>query len=362
MNEDIRFILEEALLAPSGDNTQPWQWIVRDSTLELWSRFPNDRLHDLYSSSSNRGSSAYLALGTAIENACIAATVKKFLTDVTYFPDSSKPTLVATIKLIRDQSVTKDELVDSLSVRMTNRHPYRRTPLTDYERSRLFEACTQSEFGELQILTDRSSIGALATIASLQDELMFSAKDLHDYIFSNINWTKRQDKNRRIGFYYPTLAAPPFSWVMMQLLSQWWFARLGTFFGLHKMISFEQRFVYRQAGAYGVTIALGNTPTDWIKVGRLTERVWLMATKLGLSVHPLNGVVLLVLGIDTDTAKNAFTSSQRERLKAAHAQMSKLFNADDKIIAFLFRIGHAAIPTARTSRLPFNDVVNEARS
>src|SRR3989339_590851 len=102
MNDDIRFILENALLAPSGDNNQPWHWTVRRNMLELWSRFSDEPMNSLYSSSSSSSSSAYLALGTAIENACIAATARGYRVTVSYFPNSPEPTLVALLILAKE--------------------------------------------------------------------------------------------------------------------------------------------------------------------------------------------------------------------------------------------------------------------
>ena len=363
MNDDIRFILENALLAPSGDNNQPWHWVVRGNTLELWSRFSDEPLNSLYSNSSKNTSSAYLALGTAIENASIAGTARGYRTAISYFPDSSRPMLSAVLTLSKDARVQPDPLANVLSRRVTNRKPYSHKPLQPHERAKLLEAGRDEELGETKFIDDRTSINKLATLASLHDELMFGTKPLHDYIFSHINWTKSEDRRRRVGFYFPTLAAPPFTWGAMQLLRHWWIMRLGIALGLHRLIALEQRFVYRRAGAYGIVLARGDSPTDWMRVGRLVERIWLAATNAGLSLQPLTGVIFLTIGSGTEEGKRTFTLDERNRLKEARENIARIFGAQGKTLAFMFRIGRAKPPSAHTSRRPFEqmvDIVNQS--
>jgi len=192
---------------------------------------------------------------------------------------------------------------------------------------------------------------------------MFGTKPLHDYIFSHINWTKSEDRRRRVGFYFPTLAAPPFTWGAMQLLRHWWIMRLGIALGLHRLIALEQRFVYRRAGAYGIVLARGDSPTDWMRVGRLVERIWLAATNAGLSLQPLTGVIFLTIGSGTEEGKRTFTLDERNRLKEARENIARIFGVEDRTLAFMFRIGRAKPPSAHTSRRPFEqmvDIVNQS--
>jgi len=358
MNDDSRFILEQALRAPSGDNTQPCHWVVRGNILELWNKSSNDPLHALYGSSPENSQALYVSFGMAIENVSVAATTRGYRTAVSYFPDQGRPTLIAVLTLEHDATIAPDPLANALKKRMTNRKMYRASPLTSDERAKLLAAGTDRESGETKLLDDRQSVKELARIASLHDELIFSIKGLHEYVFNHINWTKREDDRRRIGFYFPTLAAPPFTWGFMQLMRHWWIMRIGITFGLHKFISLEQRFVYRHSGAYGIVTAHGTAPTDWVRVGRLTERLWLAATNEGLSFHPLNGVLLLTLGIDTDEGQQMFSSEQQRRLKDASGAIARIFDVHGATIAFMFRIGHGKLPSARTSRLPFEKMVD----
>ncbi|KKQ47115.1 MAG: hypothetical protein US66_C0019G0001, partial [Candidatus Moranbacteria bacterium GW2011_GWD2_37_9] len=124
-----------------------------------------------------------LALGTAIENACIAATARGYRVTVSYFPNSPEPTLVALLILAKEVAVKCDPLSHALPERATNRKPYSRKPLQPGDFAMLLDSGKDDELGEIKLLDDRPSIDALAATASLHDELMFSVKGLHDYIF-----------------------------------------------------------------------------------------------------------------------------------------------------------------------------------
>ena len=358
--EDVRFILENALRAPSGDNTQPWRWVVRGNVFELWNESSDEPLHTLYSSSQDNSQASHLSFGAAIENAVIAATVRNYRTDVFYFPNPVQSLLVARLVFVIDSAITADSLGQTLSKRVTNRKTYRRKPLQPEERARLIGSSPHEGSEGIRLIDDRASVNELAAIASLHDELIFSTKGLHHYVFAHINWTKREDARRRIGFYFPTLAAPPCTWGFMQIIRHWWVMRIGIALGLHRVIALEQQFVYRQSGAYGIVLTKGDTPTDWIEAGRQVERLWLTATSMGLSVHPLNGTLLLALSLNTEAGQHFFSLQQQDRLREGRRKIASLFSVEDKKIAFMFRIGHGKPPAARTSRLPLEKVVTFA--
>lgn len=351
-DDDIRFILENALYAPSGDNTQPWHWVVRGDTLELLNESDQNEVLSLYS-----GQSVDFTLGTAIENVVIAASARGYRAGISYFPDPAHPRFVARISLLKDAQLSPDILSSVLFTRVTNRNPYHREPLTSGERATLLAANVDEAFGTIKFIEDRKSVDTIAKIASLHDELLFSIKDLHKHMFALINWTKREDARRRIGFYFPTLAAPPFTWGGMQLLRHWWIMRLGIVFSLHRLIALEQRQVYRHTGAYGVVLTRGDTPSHWMNAGRLLERLWLTANAAGLDLHPMNGVLFFALNTETEEGLREFSPEQRQRLKDGREEIAHIFGVESKTIAFMFRIGHGKPPSARTSRLPFEKMV-----
>ncbi|ERT58971.1 hypothetical protein HMPREF1254_0157 [Prevotella sp. BV3P1] len=77
-NTDYLFMIEHAVKAPSGHNTQPWLFKICKSVIDIYPDFtkslpavdPNNR-------------ELFVSLGCAAENLCIAASHKGYKTNVT---------------------------------------------------------------------------------------------------------------------------------------------------------------------------------------------------------------------------------------------------------------------------------------
>ena len=348
LTDDLRFILENALSAPSGDNLQEMRWTVRGNTLELIRQSEEDIMDAI---SGSRAS--WISIGAIVENAVIAASVRGYRVAVAYTSDAARPACVASLALASDASIVPDPLAGALATRVTNRKPYRRAPLRAEERDALLGA------GAAALLADRQSIVTLARAVAVYDRFLFSTRDLHDKFFMLINWTKRADARRRRGLYFPTLEAPPLSRPALWLLGQWGVMRVGILLGLHRGIAFMQGHIYRRAAAYGAVLVSGDTSADWADAGRRVERVWLTATAAGLSLQPLTGTLFLAFGIDGELCRRMFSPAERERVRAARGVITHAFGAPEgSAVAFLFRVGRAAPPSARTSRVALADCVD----
>ncbi len=104
MNDDIKFILEHAIAAPSIKNCQPWRWVVVDEhTLQLWRVMERDH-KDI--ELGNR-EAHHVSLGAALQNAHIAASARHYRTSVSYFPDPARELLIASITLTKDPEEPK---------------------------------------------------------------------------------------------------------------------------------------------------------------------------------------------------------------------------------------------------------------
>ena len=66
--DQLRFLLRYAILAPSSHNTQPWLFDVRDSEFELWVDMSRALPH-----SDPTGREMYLSLGCCLGNFLLAA-------------------------------------------------------------------------------------------------------------------------------------------------------------------------------------------------------------------------------------------------------------------------------------------------
>ncbi len=351
--DDIQYILTAALQAPSGDNNQPWQWVVRDlATLELYYEPGPQTTDSVFTSASD-----YVSLGAACESACIAARARGYETRLEPFPREKGERCVAVLRLTKHSQESIDPLLRCLLTRATNRNPFKRTSLTTAQRAALRSSLDQTPTVTLRLCDDRALMRKIAKAVSVYDELIFGNYAVHQGFFSTINWTKQQDRLRRKGFYYPTLAAPPHVELAFRLLRYWSLQRLLNVFGMQKGIAARNRRVYMSSGAFGALLMLGSTPHDYFEAGRAVERFWLTAQLNGLNLQPMTGILYLGASLQAPDKARLFTPAERARILEANRSLADAFATDSATLPFVFRIGTGPGPRFRTSRRPPDEVV-----
>lgn len=88
------------------------------------------------------------------------------------------------------------------------------------------------------------------------------------------------------------------------------------------------------------------------------QRVWLEATRMGLSVQPLTGILFLVQRI-LKGATEELSRLHIQIITDAYKKITDTFGLEkEETVVFLFRVGRSEPPSARTVRFPLEDVVN----
>lgn len=351
----IERILEAGNAAPSGENCQPWRFVVRGETIEV--HLLPDRDRSAYSWGHR---ASFLACGAAIENMNIAASAAGFRADVTYFPNGHESWHVANLSLKKDDVVTADPLSLCIEKRVTNRKPYdAKSLLTNDEREQLLAAAKQT--GSHFFLTEkREEINRLGRIGSTNEEVMLGNHAIHNFFFDHVNWTKVEDEKKKIGFYIKTLELPPPAEIMFKVFRHWQFMRILGAIGFRKVVAKQNGATNASASAIGALMISNIEPIDFVKVGRAIERVWLTATSLGLSFQPLTGVFFFKLKI-FGGEEHIFSPHERSVITNAYQEASSICGAEGKHIAFMFRVGRGDAPSAHAVRFPLAEVVEVIR-
>lgn len=331
-------------MAPSGENCQPWRFVLRDDTcIELWNRPERDQSPYNWE---QRGS--FMANGAALENMTIAAHAEGFQTNIDILPGPQGH--IATISLSPGQM--KDALVDFIDKRTTNRKPYQKTPLTEQFKNSLLQASHVVGGVNLSLVEDQQDILKLGRIGSKNEEVMLTNHYMHDFFFEHINWTKAEDDEKKIGFYIDTLELPPPARFMFKILRHWNTCRLLVSLGIHRIVGQENGRTNASAGAIGIITANDTSSYSYVQAGRAFERIWLTATSLGLSVQPLMGMLFLMRKIEAgDDAM--FSPEQISQIKSAYTNIFRTINIKGPVLG-MFRIGVSEPPTARASRFPLS--------
>jgi len=343
--EVIQNLLEESVQAPSGENAQPWRFGVRENQIHVWN-IP-ERDHSPYNF---RQRASYVANGAMIENLSIISGAKGYDANVALFPDKSDPHLVAIVTLTPTKP--KDEsLYPYIAGRVTNRKPYNEVPLAEHEKQALLGTANHAKGIEIFLTEKREDIVHLANVGSMNERVVFENKFLHDFLFSHINWTKEENEAKKIGFDIKTLELPPPARMGFNIFKHWSAVKVFNKIGLSKMIRKQNGAQYAAAAAVAVITFSGTEDMDFVEAGRVIERFWLTATKLGLALQPMAGIIYFMQRILAGTPE-PFSEHGVGLITEAYETICRIFNVREKTIPMMFRIGHADPPSARSLKLP----------
>lgn len=350
LSPELRRILEAGNAAPSGENCQPWHFIVRENAIEV--HLLPERDQSAYGWG-QRGS--YFANGAAIENIVIAASVEHYRTEVQYLPNPQDEWHTATITLTKDSSVIPDSLAEHIHTRISNRKPYQKTPLTAQERSALVGAINEPT--NFVLKEDPIELEHLGRVGSTNEEIMLANRALHNFFFSHVTWTKEEDEKNKIGFYIKTLELPPPAQAMFKVFKHWSIMRVLSALGFSRVIAKQNGVTNASASAIGALMIDDTSPQSFLRAGRMVERVWLTATSLGLSFQPLTGVLFFKLKIEAGDADHTFSAREEDTIMSAYAKAVEILGAGQKHISFMFRVGHGDAPSAHAIRFPLEEAV-----
>lgn len=347
MEETIKKIIEAGIHAPSGENCQPWKFVVKNDEIQLWNLPERDQ--SLYSWGQR---ASFIAHGALIENMIIAASTLGYTLRINLFPDSTNMNFVATIT--PEEAETKpDPLFPYIKKRSTNRKPYKTTSLTNEQRSSLFHLLQESDRAEIKFTENPQKIAELAKAVSANETILFENRLMHKFFYDHITWTKKEDQEKKLGFYIKTFEIPPPAELMFKLAKSWSLLKKLNKIGLSKMIAKQNAKTYSSCSAIGVILTKNKTPEDFIYAGRILQRTWLKATKMGLSIQPMTGVLFLAHRIFANEATE-LSLEHTELVKETYKKISEIFSTQEKPIVMLFRMGEGEIPSAHALRLPPN--------
>ena len=308
--EQLKFLLRYAILAPSNRNTQPWQFSVgRDqvtihSDLSRWQQVADSHQRELY-----------ISLGCALENLLVALEHFGFGHVVTRAPGADDESIAAQVAILDRPSPALHRgrgLFAAIVQRHTHHGQYHKRAVGASALKKLMECKVEHDL-ELLLTPDRA-------IKRAVDRLMLAGDAL---AFANPRYRKELAECIGEGsFGGPWLLA---------LAQEFAVAHLGV----KKMVARGDHAALMSSPVFGLISARAATVDTRIKAGQLLERVYLAATGLGLVLQPISQL----LEVD------------RVRMKFA-----KLFRAGG-VPLMPFRLGYADTPGRRTPRRPLEEVL-----
>jgi nitroreductase len=343
--ETIAKIIEYAVYAPSGDNSQPWRFEIEESAGKI-NIFNIPGKDNPILNIRQRGS--YIAHGALVENMLIAASQMGFSADLKFFPQGLSD-LIATVRLA--PSKPKNEpLFIFIKERTTNRKPYKNMLLSEAEKEVLIAAGAAAGC-ELKLIEDKKMMKIVADAMSATERVALETKELHELFFKNIIWDSARNEAGDSGLYIKTLELPEPIQLIFKIIKFWPVMKFFNTFGFNKLAAGGNSKIYASAAAHGAII-IGNKDENFAQAGRAFQRIWLEATRLGLAFQPVVGTIFLAQRVETKNS-HPFSQKNSEFIRQAAQKMELVFGINSgEIAAMIFRIGRADQPGARSKRRP----------
>ena len=342
--QDFEKIIGYGIYAPSGDNSQPWRFEAHESTGEI-------HLYNIPGKDNpvlnvgQRGS--YIAHGALIENMLIAASHLGFKADLQIFPKGLAD-LTAIIKF-SEAEPKNDQLFPYIQERTTNRRPYKNIPLTEAEKEVLTAACLSFSDCELKLIEGQENLKMTSKAMSVAEKVFLETKELHKLLFHSVFFDPERNKKGESGLYIKTLELPLPAQLIFKIINQWPIMKFFNLFGFSRLISKINASIYAASASHGAIIA-EDRDENFINAGRAFQRVWLEASRLGLALQPVTGVIFLAQRLEK-MPDSLLSEENTELVRQAAQKIAFIFGLrGNQVAAMTFRIGRADSPSARSKR------------
>ncbi len=282
-NKTIKLLVEAAITAPSGGNTQPWEWIFHQNTLYLFHR--TELSHSLLDSQKY---GSYIAFGCAITNLNIAAKQYGYTAKHIYFPDKDSR-LISCITFTKNSKPEKEILYNSIFKRVTNREvsPQKISELDKKNIIQLGKIKT-AEGLILHTVTDEATkrmIGEFAGHGTVNRFL--SDRGHYDLFEKEIRWTKKEYERTKTGIDLDSLGVGKAEETIFR------FAAQQTV--MHSMRKFDGGSIFFNSDVkaalnsvfIGIIASNKHDNTTWIEAGKLLQETWLWLTNQGYAIQPI---------------------------------------------------------------------------
>ncbi|QDV34768.1 nitroreductase family protein [Tautonia plasticadhaerens] len=343
MNPPIEAILGAAGAAPSGDNTQPWRFLVdeREGTIGL--RVDEER----DPSPMNAGQRmARIAVGAALENLLRAAEALGWGAQV---EDAPPPTL-ALVRL-RDRGGEAGPIERALADRVTNRRPYDGRPVSEEDLALLERRARGLDGVRTHWIVGQDRLPAWADLIGRADATMFGHPDMRLAFLRKVHLDAGDGEGAPEGLAPSSLELTHGDRLALRVMrrSPDWLLRLG---GAGRVFRAKARQLVLGASGLLLVVAPDDDEATDLLVGRTMQRAWLALDELGISAQPMMSLLVLDNVLRLGEAKlieslgRGHVSGLLEEAQALAPEIG------EGRPAFLMRFGYAPAPSGRSGRLP----------
>lgn len=333
---EFREIVRAGILAPSADNRHRLKFELFDEGIRLWCT------SDFLSAGLQQRVLALISFGAVAENIKIRATRYGFDCLTTWFPDPSRPDLLAEI-CPGKAGRPLDELDPVIESRHTNRRFYQRSSMAEADRQRINAEVAKVPDVNLLWLDDVGLRKKALRLIRIAETERFRSRELHHELFSAIRFEAGWRTPTPEGLAPGALEIEKPLQRLFGLLRHWPVMRALQFIGAHKLIGVRASTIPCLTAPHLCALVTSLNLTEGsISTGAALERLWLGANQIGLAFQPFAASALYALKLNTEVQ-----TALNQQLRAGWQEI-----AGDNAVMMIARLGHAKEPSLRSSRHP----------
>jgi nitroreductase len=346
-------MLEAAILAPTAENVQHWRFTIGEDRFFIG-------LDENRGSASDVGGMLVLTgMGTAIENAVIAARHEGFEPEVRYV-NKSEDRVEAPIETIAEVALEEagagDPLFEAIEGRCTSRR-MKPEPLKRDILAGLAENCSGFSNVRIDWVTEPGDLRMLARLVGAANQIRFEHEPFHREFYGNMRFSREEVLATRDGLDVATLQLPPGVGAVLKLLCKWPRMKAANWLGFSRTVARQAAAEVRSSGAVGILTVDDADSHSFIDGGRALERIWLATTLRGLGFHPAAALPVF-LAYATRTDGSRLLEKHQRVTRRMSRQFDQLFpQLTGRIVQMVFRVGVADRPKVRSLRRSVEDFV-----
>lgn len=272
INPDYFKILEFAIKAPSGHNTQPWKFKLSNNNIQLYPDFSRSLpVVDKY----NR--ELYISIGSALQNLYLAANELGY--SINYQIIQQDDYYFVNIDLEKLNTIP-DKLFKQILKRQTNRSIYNGKTISNDIITQLVNICNKSEIHCLLYSNEEKEFNIISNLIRKANELQMLDKEFKKELKSWLRFNNKQVNNKKDGLAFNIIGAPS----MPESLGN---PIIGMFLKPQTQSKADNIKIVSSSHLVIFT-AKEDNPRNWILLGQYLEKFLLKCTELNISFSFLN--------------------------------------------------------------------------
>lgn len=344
-------LIKAAGAAPSKGNRQPWKFAPWGHQLGL--------LHDRGRSHSfwdPDGTMARLGLGACIENIVLQAQQEGLVVRTTLLEEAQDSRLVATFSFYNGavanaEPTVPGQLALQIPTRCTNRRFASPQALPDGALDRLERIVAPFEGISMHVLRTPQGLAQLAAIhAAVERIRLVNPKGHHEHFVRELRWTLEEAERTGDGLLVDSLEPVPAERAALKMFADPRAAALTDRWHLGHGLGAKAGFLVQTAPAMILLAGAEDSPALHLAAGRAMQRIWLAATQLGLSIHPLSSPIQMMHA--AAFPMEGLRDHERETLERLHTEFNTIWALENKHPFCSLRIFHGGNPSARSPKSP----------